>query len=77
MNERSADKAEKVDLFVLLPRRSEGARQSRVAGKAAISDGLINPHDGLPDDAAGADIEMSHLAVAHGALGQTDIGAAG
>jgi hypothetical protein len=43
-----------------------------VAGELVLLDGQVNAHDVLPDDAAGADVEVADLRVSHQALRETD-----
>ena len=44
-----------------------------VAGDLAVGDRLGDPHDLLVDDAAGADVLVADLAVAHHAVGHADV----
>lgn len=41
-------------------------------GELALLDGLVDADDILPDDAAGADVQVADFRVTHEALGQTD-----
>lgn len=43
-----------------------------IVAELALLDGLINADNVLPDDTAGANVEMANLRVAHQALGETD-----
>ena len=52
-------------------------RQGGVGGQCAVRDGGIDAADVLIDDAAGAEVEMADLGIAHLAAGQPDLGAAG
>lgn len=51
--------------------------QGRVGRQAAIAYGLADPHQLLTDDPAGANREMAHLRIAHLAVRQTHLSAAG
>jgi hypothetical protein len=53
-------------------RRLQNLLDHVIAGELALLDGLVNAHDVLPDDAAGADVEMPNFGVAHEALGETN-----
>lgn len=43
-----------------------------VADELVLLDRLVDANDVLPDDAAGANVEMADFRVAHQALGETD-----
>ena len=43
-----------------------------VGSKLVLLDGLVDAHDVLPHNTAGANVEMADLGVAHEALGQAD-----
>lgn len=50
----------------------QGLGNDIVLSELALLDGLVDADDVLPDDAAGADVEVADLRVAHQALGQAD-----
>ena len=54
-----------------------GADDFGVAEDAAVLTGAVDFHKVLIDDAAGADVEVTHLRVAHLSVGQADVLAAG
>ena len=47
--------------------------QGGIEGERAVRDCVSDAHEVLLDDAARADVQVSHLRVAHLALGQTDV----
>src|SRR5215471_16514053 len=51
--------------------------QRRQIGKRALGHSLVDPHQILHDDAAGAEIGVADLRIAHLAVGQSDIMLAG
>jgi hypothetical protein len=52
---------------------SDHGGEGRVAGQAAVDDGLADSRQFLHDDPAGADVEVPDLGIAHLAFGQADI----
>ena len=66
-----------VQLLVVLLSVGVGSLHLRVLHDGAVLAGAVDLHEVLIDDAAGTDIEMSHLRVAHLTVGQTDVLTAG
>lgn len=66
------DQTTKVESSVSTLGRLECLLDDLVAGKLALLDGLVNADDVLPDDTAGANVQVADLGVAHEALRQTD-----
>ena len=61
----------------LVPDLVHGRGEHGVAEKVTVLDALADAGEVLIDDAAGADIEMADLRIAHLPFGQPDIRAAG
>ena len=61
----------------LLLGRLEGRDDLRIYGDRSVAAGAVDLHEVLINDAAGADIEVSHLRIAHLSVGQADVLAVG
>ena len=61
----------------LLARRLAGGQQHLVLEEAAVGDRVVDPGQVLLDDRAGAEVEVADLGVAHLAVGEADVAAAG
>lgn len=57
---------------VTLRCRLQGILDHVVVGKLSLLDGLVDADDILPDDATSANVQVSHLGVAHQTLGEAD-----
>ena len=66
------DEAAEVQPPVAVLGALEGLLDDLVLRELALAHGLVDAHDVLPHDAAGADVEVADLGVAHEALGQAD-----
>ncbi len=62
-----------VHVHAVLLRIFEGGDDLRIFQNGAVGTSTVDLHQILIDHAAGADIEVTHLRVAHLALGQTDV----
>src|SRR5437870_12253178 len=67
------EQAEKMQPSAAGTRMLHGSQQHRIAEKLAILDHHIDLSDVHVNDAASADVEMAHFAVAHLSVGQADI----
>lgn len=66
------DQTAEVETAVAALRPLKGSLDDVVLAKLALLDSLIDTDNILPDDTAGANVEMSDFGVAHETLGKTD-----
>lgn len=66
------DEAEEVNTASAGLGTVKGGRERRILGNVARLDGQVDANNVLVDNAAGAHIQMTHLAVAHEAVRQAD-----
>src|SRR5204863_9218553 len=66
----AADEAEQMQPAAALLHAAAQLHQRRQAEEIARLNGLRDPHDVLRDDAPGAEVQMTHFAVAHLAVGK-------
>ena len=60
-----AHEAHQVERLARLLRPGAGVRERRYLEEITAADALADAHEVLPDDAAGTEVEMADLAVAH------------
>src|SRR5918995_1139438 len=72
VNSAVGDEAQEMDVRLSLTRACERVHERRVLEELAGRDGVVDPHEVLEDDAAGADREVADLGVAHLAGRQPD-----
>jgi hypothetical protein len=69
--------AHQVQGAAVVEHRGAGAAQRRVLEEAAVLDRGVDAAEVLVDDAAGAEVHVAHLGIAHLPLGQADVAALG
>ena len=71
-NTAVGDETAEVETAVAVLRPLKGRLDDVVLAKLALLDSLIDTNNVLPDDTAGANVEMADFGVAHETLGETD-----
>lgn len=71
------DESEEVEGAVALSRKLDGAGENGIGEEGAVLDGGIDTGDVHADDASGTEVEMADFAVAHLAVGKSDVVVAG